>query len=417
MKILLITRYFPPLEGVATHRLFAWAKYWSRMGHEVTICTTLKGERSQPIEGLRILEVPYFDPLTFCGADKLKQASSSGPRSRLSSLLLGWYRRRLNERLPGRTDHWITQAKKVLRQEEEFDLIVSSYGPPSAHMIGLWAKQHFQCLWFADFRDLWVKNHNYIGIWPLTWLEKVLERKVARHADLAITVSQGLKKILQSQYEDLDVRVVPNGFDPENYQGLQARKSAKFSLVYTGTLYESHHRLEPLFQALRNLLDHDPDFAMRFELLFYGSATRYLHNMIEKYHLGSLVIHKGEVTHKEALQAQCDAEALLLLDFAHHYEGLMSGKVYEYMYAGQPILGLGVAPGSELGQLIVNAKCGILCDNREKDIAKTLTALMKGHYLHQGDRIFIEQFSRKNQAEVITSWALKCSQRTISSSQ
>ena len=405
MKILLVTRYFPPLESIATNRMTAWVKYFHRMGHDVTVCTTEKSQSVQHSAGINVLEIPYFDPISFAGGQRIKQS-----QSKVSNGLLSLYRRRFNERMPGRTDLWIWPAIQRLKKEEGFDLIISSYGPPSAHMIGLWAKKHFGCPWFADFRDLWVKNHNYKGIWPFTMLERHLEKKVMKHADIVTTVSDGLKGVLQQQYPDADVRVISNGFDPELYPEVSQKKNQKFSLVYTGTLFEGKHNAEPLCQALQ---------AMRkknLQVLFYGSATHYLNRLVDKYNLGSMIKIMGTVSHQEILKVQLEADAFLQIEFEHgKYDGLVSGKIYEYLYADKPILALGVKEASELGQLITKARGGILCENSPLQIEKALSSLIDGED-HQSDREFIQRFSRKHHAEVIISWTLKVSHRAMSCS-
>lgn len=411
MKILLITRYFPPLESVATNRMASWVKHFSKMGHHVTVCTTAKSKTSDNLEKVDVFEVPYFDPVTYFGGDRLKQKQDSGKTaSSFSNTLMSLYRRRFNERMPGRTDFWIRPAIQRLKKEKGFDLIISSYGPPSAHMIGLFAKHHFQSLWFADFRDLWTENHNYKGIWPFTRLEAFLERKVMENADVAITVSNGLKGVLERKYPKSDIRVVPNGFDPDLYPVSALRKSKNFSLVYTGTLFEGNHDIAPLFKALKS-------FSKPIEVRFYGSSAGYLERMVERFNLNKKVKIMGTVPYREALLAQLEADALLQLDFkSDQYGGLMSGKVYEYLYAGRPILALGVEGLSELGQLITNARGGILCENSPLKIEMALNRLIEEKEIFQNDRIFVEGFSRKYQAEEIISWALTFSQRAMSCS-
>lgn len=415
MNILLITRYFPPLEGIATNRMTSWAKYWAKKGHHVTVLTTEKPNIGDQTSDVAVEEVPYFDPISFFSGDRIKEGALKEKKS-LSRFLMTTYRCRLNERIPGRTDFWIRPAKKKLQSNRRFDLIVSSYGPPAAHLIGRYAKKQYGCPWFADFRDLWVRNHNYKGVWPFTLLERWLERQVVHEADLVLTVSNGLKATLNEQYPEIDVRVVPNGFDREDYQTLERKKSgSKFSLVYTGTLFEKRYSIEPLFEALSNLLSEQPNIAKRLEVVFYGSATGYLAQQIRRFHIQSLVKYRGLIPVKECRQVQLGADAFLLFDFLHSTDGILSGKVFEYLFVDKPILALGVGQSSELGQLLTQSGLGLICENRAPAIQKKLAALVEGSLSHQSDRELIERYSREAHAELITSWALKCSHRAMSS--
>jgi len=61
LKILIITHYFPPSNSIASHRTYSWAKYWSKMGHDVTVLTTAKERRENdlnlPFDGFQVIEI------------------------------------------------------------------------------------------------------------------------------------------------------------------------------------------------------------------------------------------------------------------------------------------------------------------------------------------------------------------------
>ncbi len=412
MKILIITRYFPPLQGIGTERIASWDKYFRKMGHETTVLTTAKQDSTSYSH---VIEVPYFDPIDFFGGEHLKQGLSEK-----KSRLMRFYRTRMNERLPGRTDPWIIPAIKEMRKLCGYDLIISTYGPPSAHIIGYFAKKHLGGVWLADFRDLWIENHNYEGLWPFTILEKWWEKKVCGKADALLTVSKGLKEVLAKKYPQKEVIVIPNGYDEESYLKASNRyfagRKKKFRLVYTGTIYEGKHRLEPLFESLQKLISLDREFPEKFELLFYGQPSGYLNQAIDAYSLRNVVFYEGLLPPGEIKSVQLSADAFLQIHFDYdRYGGLVSGKIYEYLYAGKPILGVGIPKKSELGQLIKKAKSGLLCET-QGEIQKTLLALMEKGEFHQSEQGFIKRYSRKRQAEEIIAAAKAFSQRMISSS-
>ncbi len=412
MKILIISRYFPPLQGIGTERIASWDKYFRKMGHETTVLTTAKKD-STPCP--HVIEAPYFDPITFFGGEQMKQRLSER-----KSWLMRFYRTRMNERLPGRTDPWIIPAIGEIKKMSGYDLIISSYGPPSAHIAGYFAKKHLGGVWLADFRDLWVDNHNYQGLWPFTILEKWWEKKVCGKADALLTVSNGLKEVLARKYPQKEVIVIPNGYDEEAYLEASNRyfadRKKKFRMVYTGTIYEGRHRLEPLFVSLKNLIACDSEFSEKFELLFYGHPSSYLNDAIVSHHLQDVVFYEGLLPSDEIKSVQLSADAFLQIHFDYdRYGGLVSGKIYEYLFAGKPILGVGIPEECELGQLIRSAGAGPLCKTGG-EIQKTLLALMEKDTFHKSGQGFIERYSRKRQAEEIIAAAKAFSQRMISSS-
>ena len=48
-KILIISYCFPPLNVIASLRVYSWAKYWSRMGYEVCVLTAKKTTETVPL--------------------------------------------------------------------------------------------------------------------------------------------------------------------------------------------------------------------------------------------------------------------------------------------------------------------------------------------------------------------------------
>ncbi len=409
MKILLITRYYPPLQGIATERMFSWAKYFRRLGHKTTVLTT---EKKKSVSQEDVIEVPYFDPISFLGGDQIKQGLS-----KRNSSMINFYRTRMNERLPGRTDPWIIPAVRELKNHSGFDLIISSYGPPSAHIVGYFAKKRFGGLWFADFRDLWVDNHHYKGVWPFTCLERWCERKVCGRANALLTVSNGLKETLKAKFPEKEVIVIPNGYDDESYLrvdgGYFNDRKSKFRLVYTGTIYEGKHCLDVLFSALKELSEGD-GFSERFELLFFGNPSHHLLEKIAEYHLNGVVAYQGLLPSDKVKRVQFSADAFLQIHFEHNQsDGVLSGKVYEYLFANKPILGVGISKNCELGKLITRANAGLLCQSKE-EIKKNLLALVEGRYIHKSEQGVIEQYSRKRQAEEIIAAAKEFSQRMMS---
>src|SRR4029077_14155662 len=120
------------------------------------------------------------------------------------------------------------------------DVVVSSGGPPAAHLVPLGIKARGQfASWTADFRDLWTDNHIYTGLFPFTLMERERERRVLANADRLVTVSPELACRLPAKARK-PVEVIYNGYDPETFAGLSAETEfpadGRVRLVYTGTV-------------------------------------------------------------------------------------------------------------------------------------------------------------------------------------
>lgn len=416
-RVLLITRYFPPLNCIATLRMYAWAKFFSKWGWEVEVLTTSKhGQNHIPLDldtsFTTVHEVPYFDLLSLTNIEKAvkSQAKSFKKKTlfnRFKNFLVKVYRERLNERIPGRTDLWFFPASKYLKemkkQGKSFDYIISSYGPPMCHILGAKAKQIFQAKWLADYRDLWLENHVYKGLWPFTLFEKLLEKRFVSQADHLTTVSFALAKELERKFPKIPVEVVENGFDKDLMQGIPndffKDEAKKFRVVYTGSIYRQKRDPSPLFAAVRELYEEKKITPDQLELRFYGAAVGDLHELIEKHQVEEFADHYGLVGQKEAFHIQESADALLFLEMPNpKIDGNLTGKLFEYLFASPPILAVGINRKMESGRLIQQANGGYICGQDVKAIKDSLQQLMAKSSLFEKKKEVIARYSRETQA-------------------
>ncbi len=198
LKILIITHYFPPLNSIASHRPYSWAKYWSKMGHDVTVLTTKKFDSDNklelPLEGFSVVEIEnrFYSNIrrilkgsenTIQKLDVEKDINNTRGFS-IKKMILSFIKSiRENKgifataRMPDLTDFWFFDVIKKFKYDN-YDVIVSTSGPYVVHLIGLrFKKRGLSKFWVADYRDLWTQNHNYPGIFPFTIIEEILEKK------------------------------------------------------------------------------------------------------------------------------------------------------------------------------------------------------------------------------------------------
>ncbi len=419
-RILLVTRYFPPLDSVATMRMHAWAKYLDARGWDVSVLTTSK--RGQVVTPLNrdlsrfsVTEVPYFDPLALAGVDKSAFVSQQtrpdrGIGRKLQVRLSQFYRQRMNERMPGRTDPWIIPAIGELRRQSRagktYQYVISSYGPPSALVVGHAAAKLFGATWVADYRDLWLENHAYAGLWPFTLVERLIEtRTVQRRADLITTVSDGLATVLRRKFPGTPIAVIENGFDrpimdqaPVGFFDDQPRK---FRVVYTGTILRKRQDPSPFFRALKHLSTQGRLDLEKIEVLFFGSSMGDLPQLIETFGLSRTVRYCGAVDHQDAVSIQKSADLLLFLE-AHdpHVDGILTGKLFEYLFVETPIFSIGArGRASAPGKLILKASGGTVCGTDYLEIGDHFMQYMGGHATPHKNRSLIDAFARDRQVD------------------
>ena len=438
-RVLIISWFFPPLRGIASLRPGKWAKYLPDSGYWPIVITAEKsayGESDLPVEVPRgeIHEVPYFDPLMKARKRLLPPTPVSGdPKPsldlrlretffRLGTLLAGPFESRgcltVPARLPGFYECWALSCARVVeevlrRYGGVVRAMVSSSGPPASHLLGLYVKRrHPEIRWVADFRDLWTQNPNYRGMFPFTCLERSLESEVLSRADAVLTVSEGLADALRTRCP-ATVYVIENGFDEEDLDSIPATVSGTgaFTLVYTGTIYVSRQDPVPLFAALKALLSQRTAREARGILVRFLVTNRqgreYLEELVESYGLRDVVRVEAALPHRDAIGIQKGADALLLLErdpVDSNDQGVLTGKVFEYLAARKPILGVGFGPWGELGRLLCSSGLGNPLGRDTLRIRQTLERMIAAIREGAADRLvtpdeeFIARFSRKKQA-------------------
>ena len=413
MRILLIAPFFPPHRAVASLRTHSFAKVWAAAGHDVTVLTTIKRvEQSDlhlPTTGFRVEEVSYRVPRFLervrAGDHATRAAApvpATSPKKRLASLAfpaLRWLKSRTGifagVREPDLADFWIDPATRWALANGPWDVVVSSFGPPAAIRVGQAIKGRNRCrTWALDFRDLWIENHLYGGMFPITLWERHLERRALKLADHLVTVSPGLAKRLGAR-SGKPVEVIYNGYDPEGFANLDPRPAfpidGKPRLVYTGTLYAAGQDANGICAAVAA----EP----RATLVVASEQSALWQRLAKKFGVGDRLDFRGSVPRAEALRLQRDASALLLLDWRDPRQGVMTGKVFEYLLSPAPIWVVGGATDSPVARLVKEAGRGI---SLGRDVGRMRGAIQalgsSGNSGQQADRKFIAGLSREAQA-------------------
>lgn len=411
-NILLITRYFPPLDAIATHRMYAWAKYLTEAGYEVSVLTTdKKGQVVEPwnwdCSSFHLCELSYWDPICALGLEKKKLLGKPKKGAWWKGQLKAFYRQRMNERMPSRTDPWVFPACRELKRRKRrgasYDWVISSYGPPSAHIVGAYAKKLYGARWLADYRDLWIENHVFAGVWPFTLLEQVIERRCVGQADALSTVSSPLARVLQTKFPHLPTWVLENGFEPslidEAVKGEEESKQAGgLRIVYTGSIYRGKRDPSPLFRAIQSLERKGEVEKGAIQVEFYGSNQGDLLPLIEEAGAEAFAHDHGYVSQEEAYRIQHRAGALLFLESPRpDVDGILTGKLFEYLYSRTPILAVGVSDQTVPGQLIERLQGGRVCGEDLFLIERALKELLERKTPWEKDWERIGEYSRKKQ--------------------
>ncbi|MCP9236764.1 hypothetical protein [Lewinella sp. JB7] len=250
-----------------------------------------------------------------------------------------------------------------LIETEGIGTIFSSFRPWSDHLVARKLKKRFpQLRWIADFRDIHADPVRKDVWWPA--LQRWWARRMIASADEVWGVSEGQVGHLREIYPAPIIRRNRlTGLPPAT----TAPPSERFTILYTGSLYDRLQSVEPLVSALNELVAAGQIDPRKVELIYRGKD-----NVLWDLWLATLhkEIHRDTQTYVAPAIAQSmqhAAQVLLLLNWsAQNYYGVLTAKLYEYLYAGRPILALVNGPADpELSELVELTGAGRVFAARE----------------------------------------------------
>ena len=353
-RLLLIAFAYPPIEVIGSVRPAALVKYLPRYGWEAVVLTP---KRKVPRDSKQVIETGYRDVLTDwkarLGFDQKKgihEQFGLPVAQKPGAVLLHTRALELAKYLltyPDPFKGWLPFAvgalEELRRQKQDISAIVSTSPPISCHLIGRQAKNILGAPWIADLRDLWTQN---LGVSGPLFLQRGLEKRTFKHADVLVTVSDPWASRLQHRYPDKKVCTIPNGFDPDNYSSPAPPLTRDFTISYTGQLYQDQRDPTALFEVLRDLLKEGAISAGDLRVRFYGPIEDWLPAVIKKHELEAVVELHGPIPRDQVMTHQRETQVLLILPRSDPREtGHHSAKLFEYFAAGRPILAVGGSRG------------------------------------------------------------------------
>jgi glycosyltransferase involved in cell wall biosynthesis len=197
-------------------------------------------------------------------------------------------------------------------------------------------------------------------------IETMLEKRVLRRATAVTTVSPAWTAMLAARADDpARVRLLPNGFDEEDFAGIEASPPTDlFHLTYVGGLYASRNPAV-LWDVLAEMKR--AGRIPRLRIRIAGRLDAAVEEELRRRELLDITGIEGYVPHRRAVEAMVEAHLLLLtIEPFPAAAGMITGKLYEYLASGRPVLALG-PEGGDAGALLAETGGGRLVgrDDRE----------------------------------------------------
>jgi glycosyltransferase involved in cell wall biosynthesis len=326
--------------------------------------------------GIGIIRTRSFEPLKVLAAIGGRKAvphagfagaSEPGPMQRALRWIRGnWF---VPDARLGWVSHAVRAATEVI-QRERIDTVIITSPPHSSQLIGLRLKQRYPALrWIADLRDPWTDIYFakdlHMGA-AATRRNARWEGRVMQQADELVVVGPSMKAAFAKRYGpaiEQKIHVIPNGYDPADLSALStiAPANDRFRITYVGTMAGSYAP-QAFFQAVAQA---SARITGRIELRFVGSVGAEVRAMAQEAGLADTCSWVSTVSHEEALKEMAAANALLLvIPGGAGEERILTGKLFEYIGVGRPIIALGPKQG-DAAAIIDACKAGRMFERNE----------------------------------------------------
>lgn len=388
-RVLYIAYYFPPAGGPGVQRTLKFVRYLPDHGWEPTVVTVRADRAAWPAtdpsmlaevpDAVEVVRTHAWDPYAAYARLKGRSKADSVGVGFADPEAPGLFEQvarfiRANVFLPDARVGWVPFARRAvarLMREQQFDALITTGPPHSTHLVGRWAADRFGLPWLADFRDPWADLSYYDQLPFLPWsraLDARQEQRTLNRAEALVTVSRAVAELLSGRTAT-PVHVIPNGYDPEDFRGVLPVRGDGFRVVYVGTLTEAQnpHALWETLVALRaggrdvrlHLVGR-VDAAVRNSLMASGLAPD------DADRDDSPVRITPYVPHREAVAHMLGADLLLLcVPRTAESEGILTGKLFEYLAAGRPLLAMGPAV-SDAARIIREAGAGVMVEYSDR---------------------------------------------------
>ncbi len=165
---------------------------------------------------------------------------------------------------------------------------------------------------------------------------------------------------------------------------------SKFVISYIGNL-KANQNPQALWRALVALLDENPSLSEQLELNFTGRSHADCREAVKKNGLQRIVYFNDYVPHHEAIRAMRRSAALLfIIPRAKGNEGILTGKLFDYLAAGRPFLAIGPT-GGDAAKILLETNAGEMLDYENEAgiksrISRLFAAWQKGKIVETAPR-------------------------------
>ncbi len=359
-RALLVAFHFPPLKGSSgIQRSLKFARYLPEYAWEpIVLSASPRAYESTSDE--QLAEIPSTTIVRRAFAlDAARHLSISGRYPRFAAL-------------PDRWISWSLGAVPVgleLIRRYRPAVIWSTYPIATAHRIGYLLHRLTGLPWVADFRDS-MTEPGYPEDRRVRERYLRIEKCAVQYARRVVFTTPGAEQMYRNRYPGQAAEkwvVIPNGYDEENFAVAPSAAPAvsqperRLTWVHSGLLDPSDRDPTAFLDAIAGLRDRGIVTAAALRIIWRASGHDDIHSAaIAARRLTDIVELAPPIAYAKALEEMQLADALLIFQ-SRTCNHQIPAKLYEYLRAGRPILGVTNAAGDTAATLR-SVNCPYLCE-------------------------------------------------------
>ena len=375
-RVLVIAYYWPPSGGSGVQRWVKFCKYLPEEGWQPVVFApegadypsldpSFEAEVPASVEVLRgrIWE-PYAAYRKLTGAKSTQVTEISSGKKTWKQRLSLWIRANLF--VPDPRVGWVKPSVKTLKaylKEHPVDAIVTTGPPHSVHLIGQQLHKATGIPWIPDFRDPWSRMYylKYLPMTAATWAKlRRQEQSVLDQCNTVLSCTPLVQEEYQAQTAT-PVACITNGFDEEDFLGPAPEGDGHFNITHTG-LFAADGNPFTFWKVLGAMVADDPAFGEALRLRLVGKVDREVLDAIAAAGLSAQTVALGPCDHATAVREQRSATLLVLpLRNDAQYRPILPGKLFEYLAARRPVLGIG-QPDGAMARVLEQTQAGVTAD-------------------------------------------------------
>ena len=351
-SVLLVAFHFPPLVGSSgIQRTLRFAQYLPEFGWKPIVLTVTpnvyEGSDARTEEqippGCEVVRVRCFDT-----ARHLSLAGRYPGFMAIPDRWASWW--------------WLgaRQGASVCR-DRQVSAIWSTYPIATAHRLGAAIARRTGLPWIADFRDP-MAQPGYPAD-PRRWRAyRNIEETAAREAAKMVFVTPSALETYRELFADTPrerFALLENGYDESVFESARAAlitplEGRPLVILHSGVVYPSERNPTALMDALASLKASGRIVAGQFVLRFRAAAhERMIRELAESRGVAEFVELAPPVPYREAISEMMSVDGLLVMQ-GRNCNAQIPAKLYEYLRAGRPMLGL-ADPQGDTGRTMLEA--------------------------------------------------------------